>query len=203
MRHAHDPAARALDLGPAQQQRENDQRHADDEHDQRRAAHGGVVERRNRTSRSSARRGHEKRRLPIDEMERRQIELFRDRRAGGERHHHADHHHKRRASQDRPRENQSAMGPRSALDIMIGSSPLGLKFARAAGRDPRRDEVAETVAARFEIDRKRRRPATAAPPAPTPAPNRAPRRQARSAPHRSKATSLPSVRAAAAAAPIT
>ena len=154
---AENPAPRALDLG-AEQQRQDDQRHADRKYMQQRRA-PDVARRKERRRDQQQRRGQQQQRLPVDEMERRQAEPLGDRRARRERHHHADRPSARRTSRaasDRLERNQSATGPRSALEIMAAAASNCIALARTRARRGRRVRLArrarETrVAARLEI----------------------------------------------------
>ncbi len=82
--HAENPAARALDL-LAEEQRRHDQRQGYDEHRQRDAAN--MARRQQGHAEHDEQRGQQKQRLPIDEMEGRQMQPLGHRRAAGHREH--------------------------------------------------------------------------------------------------------------------
>ena len=87
-------------------------------------------------------------------MERRQIESFGDRRAGRERHHHADHHQRAERAEQPAIDGAKPIGDGTALRsghhdrLLLGLAAGSASRAAAIRAD---DEVAETIAARFEI----------------------------------------------------
>jgi hypothetical protein len=92
------PAMRALDLGP-DHQRQHHEREGAEEGDGGEAAHLTHIEERDADDRRDGRREEEE--LPVDEVERRQVNAHGDRRARRKRQHAADEHEAEEA-EERP-----------------------------------------------------------------------------------------------------